>query len=544
MSCTPASNTESSEQLNATIRPASLSSAVARRLDAWRTNAVLERLWKRDHTIWFAEPRPELSDRLGWLDLPTTMRDGVGALRLTPTHPVDTIVVLGMGGSSLAPEVFGTVLPTAPGSPEIIVLDSTHPQAVANAQRNLDLPRSHFLVASKSGTTVETLSLFRFFWDIAGRATSNPGDHFSAITDAGTPLQALAEDRRFHAVVTSPQDVGGRFSALTPFGLVPAAMAGANVEALLDGAAVLAAPERADTAVELGALLGEAATAGRDKLTLITSPSLASFPAWLEQLVAESTGKHGTGIVPVVGDHAGNADGYGDDRVFLMYRMAGEDLPVDPDALTAAGHPVASYELATAEDLGREMYRAEIAVSLAGSILGINPFDQPDVQLAKELAKEAMAGELEAAIDEVPAVAAPDRLRMLLAAVPPRGYVGVLAFLPPTPDNDAALADLRASIGRRLPGTAVTIGYGPRFLHSTGQLHKGGPATGTFLQLVDTPGPALPVPETDYSFGDLIAGQSAGDFEALRGRKRRALRINVGENAAATIAELAAGLTD
>lgn len=527
------------------IAAGDLAPAVAARLDDWRRNDVAERLWQRDHTVWSPEPRPELTDRLGWLDLPHTMQTYPALLDATHhRNDVTAVVVIGMGGSSLAPEVFGAALPRAPGLPRLIVADSTHPSAVIGVLDSIDPRRTHFLVASKSGTTLETMSLFEFFWDAVATAVTAPGNAFSAITDAGTTLQELAAVRQFASVFVAPADVGGRYSALTPFGLVPAASIGANVSALLEAAASMATPGTVEPALRLGALLGEAALAGRTNVTFFTSPSLTTFPAWLEQLIAESTGKDGKGIVPIAGETPAPAAAYGEDRVFVTYRLAGEEVSIDSAGLAEAGHPVAEFVLERPEDLGREMYRAEVAVAMAGAVLGINPFDQPDVQLAKELAGRAIRGELDADPDEVAARSAPDRLRMLLGSATPGGYVAVLAFLAPTRDLDEALEGFRNAMMARMPGIATTTGYGPRFLHSTGQLHKGGPDGGVFIQFVDDAGPDVGVPGAEYTFGDLIRGQSSGDYQALRSRDRNVLRINVGPNAADAIRRLADGLTD
>ena len=513
-----------------------LEGAVGRRLAAWRQERVAERLWARDHTLWFSEPRAELTDRLGWLDLPEAMPGRADELQLLADavrdDGIDRVVLLGMGGSSLAPEMFQRTFGNAVDRPELTVLDSTHPGAVNRLTGELNLARTGFVVASKSGGTVETLSLFRHFWTALEKDPGR-GARFLAITDPGSALETLGRERGFRAVVTAPADVGGRFSALCPFGLLPAALIGVDTTALLASARRGAALTHTEEgpAFTLGAVLGGAAAAGRDKLTLITSPRLAAVPAWLEQLVAESLGKQGRGVVPVIGEPLSSPSRYGRDRLFVRLRMDGEhDRPSESalDALAAAGHPVIRLELGEPLDLGGELLSWEIAVAMAGAVLGVNPFDQPDVQLAKQLAKRAMAGGGETAAPPAsPAATAGDALARLLDGAAPGGYVAVQAFLAPSPETDAGLAALRRAFEGRT-GLPVTVGYGPRFLHSTGQLHKGGPDGGVFLQLVDEPAADLAIPETAHSFGGLIAAQAAGDAAALAQRGRPALRLNLG----------------
>jgi transaldolase/glucose-6-phosphate isomerase len=523
--------------------------AVERRLRRWRDERFGERLWAKDHTLWSAEPVPELTDRLGWLELPASMAGEVDALerfaREAAEEGIRHAVVLGMGGSSLAPEVYARTFGAVDGYPALEVLDSTHPGAVRDMAARLDVSRSLFLVSSKSGTTTETLSFFRFFWERAG-AAGEAGRHFAAITDPGTPLEKLARERGFRAVFNAPPDVGGRYSALTPFGLVPAALLGADLRALLGSGRSMAeacGPEASaagSPGLLLGAALGELTLAGRDKVTFVTSPSLSSFPAWLEQLIAESTGKTGRGIVPVAGEPLGEPGVYGGDRFFAVLLLEGDEegeIEERLAALEGAGHPVAVFRLGHKADLGAEMFRWEVAVAAAGAVLGLNPFDQPDVQLAKELATRAMKDRSQGAAtasdsDEVMAEALGDSLEDWLAGAGRGSYVGIHAYLPPRPGTDEALNRLQAGLRDRTR-CATTLGHGPRFLHSTGQLHKGGPDTGRFLQIVDEPAEDLAVPETDYTFGTLIRAQADGDRAALRQRGRRVLRVQLGRDAQA-----------
>jgi len=509
--------------------------AVESRLEAWDDDGMARRLWAKDPTVWAETDLPELTDRLGWLALPEEMAATVSDLEAFAAEIVAGgfrfVVLLGMGGSSLAPEVFQSTFGNAAGHPELIVLDSTHPGAVQAVDARIELSDTLFLVASKSGTTLETLSFFRYFWNRLVLEGLPQGAHFVALTDPGSTLEDLAAERGFRRVFTTPPDVGGRYSALTYFGLVPAALIGADIGAILSGAAVAAAACRGSAAenpgLRLGAAWGEAALAGRDKLTVVTSPGLAAFPNWLEQLIAESTGKDGTGIVPVAGEDLAEPDAYSDDRVFLSYQLEGEPPPA-LDALAAAGHPVIRVSLETREELGGAMFAAEIATAAAGAILGIHPFNQPDVQVAKELARKATAGELGGGapiIEAAPADAT--RLAGWLAGVPERAYIGISAYVPMTADAVELLQGLRHHL-RHLTGAATTVGFGPRFLHSTGQLHKGGPGTALFLQLVDEPAPDTAVPETEFTFGRLVIGQAEGDYRALEERGQTVLRVQLG----------------
>jgi transaldolase/glucose-6-phosphate isomerase len=483
------------------------------------TDELATRLKAKDPTIWGEAGTPELADRLGWVDLPETMASRVLELDAIAADAVgagtDHFVLLGMGGSSLAPEVFASVLGVADGQPPLTVLDSTHPDQVQAVADSVNPSRTIFIVSSKSGGTLETISGFRYFW----HATGGDGSRFIAITDPGSSLEQLGRDRGFRAVVTAPPDVGGRFSALTPFGLVPAAMIGADLNALLAAAAAVSWEE----SVDLGITWGEWARAGRDKLTFVPSPSLAAFPGWLEQLVAESLGKNDKGIVPIAGEPP--FDRYGDDRAFLVYALAGELVEVPkPD------HPGLKRPVADRNHLAAEMMTAEIATAVAGMVLGVHPFNQPDVELAKQRARQVLDGEPgRADLVDIFSPVLSDLLDDWMTSIRPGDYVGIQAYLPMDQATESALTELRYKIGNRA-GSATTVGFGPRFLHSTGQLHKGGPNTGVFLQLVDTPMNDVPIPETDLTFGRVIASQALGDHLALKERGRRVMRIDLGPN--------------
>jgi len=535
-----------------TIQPGALTQHVAARLEQWGREDVGRRLWARDYRLWSPTPQPEITDRLGWLELPEQMHEEAAALRQFAeqirSEGMTAVVLLGMGGSSLAPEVFAQVLGPASGFPRLLVLDSTHPAAIRAVERSVDLARTLFIVSSKSGTTIETLSFFRYFWHRLGNAAQR-GRQFVAITDPGTPLETLARERGFRQVFRARPDVGGRYSALSHFGLVPAALLGIDVHRLLDRAWEMAeacafcVPVAENPALQLGALLGEAALAGRDKLTFAGSPRLGPLGTWLEQLVAESTGKDGRGIVPVEGEPLAPAHAYGSDRIFVWFELAGETLQdVAVRDLAGAGYPVVRVCLSDLYDLAQEFFRWEMAVAAAGSVLGIHPFNQPDVQLAKDLARRAMQGSGSlTGEDDLTAVADDETLReefaRWAAGLEPGQYIALQAYLQPEPAVTAALQQLRLRLRDRFR-VATTLGYGPRFLHSTGQLHKGGPASGRFLQLVDDAQPDVPVPETDFSFGQLIRAQARGDAEALRQRGRQVLRVNLGSDALAGLRQL------
>jgi transaldolase / glucose-6-phosphate isomerase len=541
---------------------------VSDRLAAWEAAGFSRRLWQRDPTLWASTPLPELADRLGWLTLPETMHEQVADLRAfaeeVAGEGIRHVVLLGMGGSSLAPEVFQRTFGHAPGHPALLVLDSTHPSAVTAVAAQIDPRRTLFLFSSKSGTTLEPLSFFHYFWQQVSERAGTPGRHFAAITDPGTSLERLGRERGFRRVFAAPPDVGGRYSALTVFGLVPAALIGVDIHRVLDRAWTMAesaafcvsVPENPGLA--LGAALGELALAGRDKATFAVSPSVAALPAWLEQLIAESTGKDGKGIVPVADEPPGAPAEYGSDRCFAYLRVDGDDnaaLDAQVDAWQAAGHPVARIRLTERADLGQEFFRWEVAVAAAGAVLGIHPFNQPDVQLAKDLAREAMAGGLGKLGPEsrgggapslpiftlqpaTPREALAGALGAWMALARPGDYVALQAYLAPDPEVAAALQTVRAALRRPLH-LATTLGFGPRFLHSTGQLHKGGPNTGLFLQLTDDPPEALPVPETDYTFGALIRAQALGDLLALVQRGRRVLRVHLGKETLAGLRRIA-----
>ena len=525
--------------------------AVTARLEAWTADGVAERLWAKDGSLWAASGKApqEVAAWLGWLDLPATMSARVGELehlaRDVREDGYRRAAVLGMGGSSLAPELFSRVFGRAASADglELRILDSTHPDVVRGFRSWAGEQRTIFCVSSKSGSTTEPNAYQAAMGEIA------PALDFIAITDPGTPLGELARAQEFRAIIEAPPDVGGRYSALTVFGLVPAALNGVDVAGVLERATRMAtACQTGDAAanpgLRLGALIGEAALAGRDKLTILTSARLAAFGDWAEQLVAESTGKAGKGIVPIVGEPAADPSEYGDDRCFVYLRFADESDP----AMSA----LADEELVLDDplDVGAEFMRWEVATAAAGIVLGIDPFDQPNVQESKDATKELLEAYRSRGSLPQPAPLVSDpgisvsadpgplgdtpvtvdgAVRQLLDLLQPgRDYFAILAYLPPDPAVAERLQRIRNRV-RQTRGVATTLGFGPRFLHSTGQLHKGGPDTGVFLQLTADPAKDLPIPGWEESFGILIAAQALGDLTALQRRGRRAMRLHIAD---------------
>jgi glucose-6-phosphate isomerase len=439
---------------------------------------LVERIWARDATVWTGADE----DRwLGWLDEPKRMlerSEEIVAFAREARTRFETFVLLGMGGSSLAPEVLKRTF----GSNELHVLDTTHPEMIRHAERSLDLEKAMFIVSSKSGTTLETLSHFEYFWSKAG-----DGERFIAITDPGSSLEQLASTRSIRVFAGEPT-IGGRYSALSPFGVVPAALMGTDVERLLAGAERMAEACRGEASpgLQLGLELGDGWREGRDKVCITETPG--RFGLWAEQLIAESTGKQGKGLVPAPGERPEGPD-----------RQAAEVQLPDPYAI------------------GGEFFRWEFAVAVAGAILGINPFDQPDVQAAKDKTREVLAS------GEEPTLEPAGSLDELIAEAEPPSYVAIQAFIDPVQEGR-----LQPLVDRgHATSCVVTRGLGPRYLHSTGQLHKGGPPTGLFVQVVDDPGVEIPIPGQDFGFRRLIRAQAEGDFRSLQERGRKIVRVRL-----------------
>ncbi len=521
-----------------------------------KQDRVVERIWAHDYTVWKPQPT-EIVNRLGWLHLPEAMPAEIVRLeafaREIRAAGHTQVLLLGMGGSSLAPEVLSRVVGQFATSPYLAVLDSTDPGAVLAHADRLDPARTLFIVSTKSGSTVETFSFFKFFYNRAADAlgADRTGEHFVAITDPGSGLAETAERYRFRATFLNDPNIGGRFSALSHFGLVPAVLVGIDLRLLLERAQVMAAECRQaddNPGLILGAVLGVLAQAGRDKVTFAISPAIASFGDWVEQLIAESTGKEGVGILPVVGEPLGAPEVYGDDRLFVHLKLA-DDATHDTalQALEAAGHPVVRLALRDLYDLGGQFFLWEFATAVAGHLLGINPFDQPDVESAKALARQMMAEYKEKgtlpAVESAPLNAA--ALNGFLAQGRPGDYIALQAYLQPTPETDAALAALRLRLRDRYR-LATTVGYGPRFLHSTGQLHKGDGGNGLFIQFTadDAQDVAIPdeagTPQSSITFGVLKAAQALGDRQALLDAGRRVIRFHLGRDVVGGLRRLAA----
>ncbi|MDX6379473.1 MAG: transaldolase / glucose-6-phosphate isomerase [Rubrobacteraceae bacterium] len=536
---------------------------------------VVERTWAGDHTVWGPEPE-EIANRLGWLKSPQVMREELSGIRElvedVRSEGYTQALLLGMGGSSLAPEVYRNVFGVADGYLDLAVLDSTDPGAILEHADRLDLSRTLFVVSTKSGGTVETFSFFKYFYnrvaDVIGEDRAS--EHFVAITDPGSGLQDTAKKYQFRATFLNDPNIGGRYSGLSFYGLVPAALIGVDLSRLLDGAADMA---RAcgESGVEnpgawLGAAMGELANSvGRDKLTLAGSPTFDPLGVWIEQLVAESTGKDGKGILPVEGEPLGTPEVYGDDRLFVYTGADGSDGETSAtlEGLARAEHPVVQIEARKPYDLGGEMFRWMMATAVAGHILGINPFDQPNVESAKVLAGKMVAEyqeqgnlpKLEPTLQvegitvysSGEAKTAEEALEEFLSQARPGDYVSLQAYVKPSEETTGSLQELRLRLRDRL-WVATTVGYGPRFLHSTGQLHKGDTGNGLFIQFTADHPRDAPIPdeagadESSLTFGVLEAAQALGDRQALLDAGRRVIRFHLEEDVPGNLNRLASGL--
>jgi transaldolase/glucose-6-phosphate isomerase len=536
-----------------------IQAGVARRVEQLEAQHTTDRIFAADPNLWTEDPnlQTDIRQRLGWLNLPTASQFLVSDLAAFTSEcraaGLSHALLLGMGGSSLAPEVMRLAFGVAPGYLDLEVLDSTDPRQVRAAEERAPLDKTLVIVSSKSGTTTEVTALLEYFW---ARAREQLGDraheHFAAITDPGTPLEKLARDRQFRRVFAGEANVGGRYSALTAFGLMPAALSGVDVEQLLKHAEGMAkqcavgVPAARNPGLVLGAALGQAALEKRDKLTLISDPALSPLGAWLEQLIAESSGKQGRGILPVEGEALLPPERYGADRLFVYLRHNGVN-DADIAALQAAGHPALVLQTPVLSDLGAEFFRWEFATAVACAVLGINAFDQPDVQDSKNRASAAIKAFAErGSLDEgepvwrgenawvygaLPAeLAQADSLKALLegflAGVKPGEYVAISAYLPRNPMVESQLGNFRRA-ARERTGAATTLGFGPRFLHSTGQFHKGGPDNGVFIQITDQPVFDLAIPGLGLTFGTLERAQALGDLQALQARNRRVIRVHL-----------------
>jgi len=544
-----------------------------RAADALLSHHLIGRIWRRDVSIWTASAEPTaakggadavggaIANRLGWLDVPGTMQkelDGIEALAEEVLRDgVQTVYLLGMGGSSLCAEVMRSVYGVRDGHPQLVVMDTTDEATIHAAAARLDAARTLFLVASKSGGTIEVASMERLFWGEVSRARGGKaGRQFVAVTDPGTGLATLAQQRGYRRTFLNPPDIGGRFSALSLFGLVAAALIGAPFRDMLGAGADMAEgctqENHQNAGLELGAFIGAAAAEGRDKLTVILPPSMHTLGLWIEQLVAESTGKHGKGALPVVDEPLGAVIDYGTDRAFVSLSTDRDE----PDmarvqALEDAGHPVLRLSTRVG-GLGAEFFRWEFATAVAGAVLGINPFDEPNVAEAKDKTRAILAagdftGGTPAASDSSVSVyssrfsgASPVQLvRNAIASLQPSDYVAFLSYLTPDAGVEAAVQKIRADI-RAKTKAASTFGVGPRYLHSTGQYHKGGPNTMLAFVLTGEDATETRVPDAPYSFTQLKRAQAVGDVQTLDAHGRRTVRIHVdrGVDPASALREL------
>ncbi len=532
-------------------------------------NDWAQRLFDRDTSLWSTDPvvQAAIADRLGWLDAPEHFTLEIPALEAfgdaIRVGGFTTAVVMGMGGSSLAPDMLHRIFGSAESYLGLRILDSTDPAAVAATVDDLDPLQTLWIVASKSGTTTEPLAFLADAWARVEAALKragsdqNPGEFFVAITDPGRSVASIPRHDDFRERFLNPPDIGGRYSALTYVGLVPASLIGLDLDALLaTGAAMLAECREPDPAanpgLRLGLLLGSLALGGRDKLTLLVDESISSFGAWLEQLIAESTGKHGVGIVPIDLEPVRTAKDYGSDRVFVSIGLGGQRPPEVFHEVARLGHPVIRIEIDDPIDLAGEAIRWEVATAFAGAVLGIDAFDQPNVEQAKELTRRVLAAAgssdadgaaIDAGGDPIPTLSVATLGEAGLSAQfatigghKPPEYIGIQAFIAPSAASDAGLRQLRKTLGAT--GCATTAGYGPRFLHSTGQLHKGGPRSGVFLQLTSDHPTDRPIPGWPYTFGRLIDAQARGDREAIVANERAIAHVHLGTDIEADLATL------
>ncbi len=545
------------------IRPGSAREGFEAALGKIGKDSMIERLWKKDASMWKSEESHQAVIRasLGWLSVASWMQRNLEDLERFAAEArkdFDFVVLLGMGGSSLCAEVMKKSFGRQDGWPELIVLDSILPVMVESVEQRIDLKRTLFIVASKSGTTVEPNTLYRYFLDrVASANDAKPGSQFIAITDVGTALQKEAADRGFRETFVNPSDIGGRYSALSYFGMVPAALAGIDVRKLLDRAVHAghvcspSVPADENPGARLGAILGALALDGHNKLTLLASPPIGSLGLWIEQLIAESTGKEGRGILPIAGEPLAQASAYGPDRLFVWTHLgaAAKDDPIAEQVadLEKQGLPLVELRLGDVYDLADQFFLWEIAVAIAGAFLKINPFDQPNVQEAKDKTNEILRqirdglepqGQRLICADEMMEIHAgadspspgdgsvEGAISAFLRQVPDRGYIALLDYIAETPGHEETISAIRRDLVEGLR-VATTAGYGPRYLHSTGQLHKGGPDEGLFLEITADEGEDHPIPGQGFTFGTLARAQALGDFLALQAHGRKVLRVHL-----------------
>jgi transaldolase/glucose-6-phosphate isomerase len=534
---------------------------------------VMRRVWRKDAALWKSEEEHQkiIRNSLGWLNVADQMigveDDLVAFADRIRGKGFRHVVLNGMGGSSLAPEVLRRTFGRQEGYPELLVLDSTDPDTVAEFREKIDPAHTLFVVSSKSGTTTEPLSFYRYWYAEVGKVKENPGENFLAVTDPGTKMEADAARDRFKRVFLNPSDIGGRYSALSYFGIVPAALMGVDIRKLLGRAERVihacsqVVPAGENPGARLGAVIGECARAGRDKLTIVADPKVESFGLWVEQLIAESTGKEGKGVVPVAGEPLAAPSAYGDDRLFVSIAVGRLDSETESKlkALEAAGHPVVYRTLTDLYDLGEEFFLWEVATAVAGWRLGINPFDQPNVQESKDATRELLdAFRRDGRLQEQAVVAegegltvyaddanraalgadgVPGIFRAHLGRVKQGDYIALLDYFEESEDAEGIVQQIRTHL-RDATRCATTTGYGPRFLHSTGQLHKGGPDSGVFIQVTAEDAKDVGIPGEPYTFSTLKQAQALGDFRALSTRGRRAVRVEIGSDVTAGLRRL------
>lgn len=537
----------------------SYQSAVTNAVDKMRRSNIAARIWANDFHVWKSSPQ-EISNRLAWLHAPLETSANVKSIRasLEPftNGSIEDVVLLGMGGSSLSAEVFNNIFGSAPGFPRLQILDTTDPQVIHDVAEKLNLAKTLFIVSSKSGSTLEIVSLFHYFYNLTAEKTGvSANEHFMFITDEGSPMLEQAWRLQLPYVFSNNPNIGGRYSALSLVGMIPAALIGVEIDKILHNALVVANQEKADffsgkgdsTGCFLGAALGTLAQYGRDKLTLILPPSWGSFGDWLEQLIAESTGKEGKGILPVLNEPQMDVSSYGEDRVFVIFNHNEDDWSSWITRLASAGHPVLKVRINGFYDLGGQMFLWEMATAVASHIMGINPFDQPDVEATKKHTKQMIAQfKINQTWPETkPSLAEGDceiygeisgsnifvALKNFLSSSPQNAYAGLQVYLSPSTEINEALDALRAAILRR-SRMAVTVGYGPRYLHSTGQLHKGDAGRGMFIQLTGENALDVEIPDalcqrgSSLTFGQLKAAQGEADRLALMDKGRKIIRIH------------------
>jgi transaldolase/glucose-6-phosphate isomerase len=560
--------------------PDSLAAKVKATSADWQSGGKMQRLWQRDATIWSGADE---ASWLGWLDIveeQVAKQDQLQKLaKEIQARGFQHVLLLGMGGSSLCPEVLRMTFGRITHYPTLHVLDSIDPAQVKFFEHQIDIPKTLFIVSSKSGSTLEPNIFKQYFFERTRQAVGavKVGSHFIAITDPGSKMQQVAEADRFLHIFFGRPSIGGRYSALSNFGMVPAAVMGIDTKQFLARAAAMVQACGPTAAVDdnpgaaLGMILGTAAVNGRDKVTILTSPGISDLGAWLEQLIAESTGKIGKGIIPVDREHLAAPEVYGNDRVFVYVRLESApdtDQDFKIDALEKAGHPVVRIAMPDIYELGAEFFRWEIATAVAGAIIGINAFNQPDVEASK-IATKALTSQYEANgslpaekpviedsgiklfTDEINAAelakaAAGDNtlagyLKAHLARIKPGDYFAVLGYIQMNAEHEQTLQAIRHAV-RDKKSVATVLGFGPRFLHSTGQAYKGGPNSGVFLQITCDDSVELPVPGQKFTFGVVKAAQARGDFQVLAERGRRALRVHLGSNLKAGLAALAAAI--